>query len=393
MLLKFPSIFSLATIFTLTPCSVFANIWHNAFIDADLYFIFTPEYFNSVVDFENEFPYFHPVIANNAYTPLRLELLYHTMYKIKHPQENYNNLENSSRYKCIFVSLESTKGEEQKCENLLNLAGISLRQEYIYGYLNSQNDECRELAAINIGSARLVIFQFSLPSHILVPCLTCDTSAPNIIPINTISHRDIQKSWDLQNRNMHKFAVLGYVSVNSTCSIFINGFVNFKYVNTNICPMAAIGHKYNLTGLKYGVGEKLLENFKNRNFGLVATSGTNELNLFTYSIHQVSYTYINFVTITNPPSASVGVETFSSPFDTGTWACLLVSILTILVFLMYLDANQINAVDFLPVLAGKLIVILSILLGQVDESMGKAYRTGKAAFVIIILWLLLDKMI
>ncbi len=394
--------------FTMTPAnwiyliistiSLFQNfsecncLWSSLFLNADITFIFTPEC-SKLLDENRDFPYFQKLRAGNPYTPQRQIILCRTTSAFNssngiNPLRRYAYLgtEKSPRPKAIFVPVDATTGYNQastnlKCEYLIKDSSLVLRQEYIFGYtLLHRDGACFKYAAQIIGTAKLFLFQEGINSSLLIPCLTCD---PKIfIQVERFLLSGVRRAWDLENTNMHKYFAFLSNFVRVKCSLHYREFLN---VFNNYCLIQEIADKHNLTLLNYVDNDHVFFSSKSIGVLFIIELGMPNSDYLTYIIR---YCAINFITVTDYPSPAGGVETFMSPLDLGSWICLLISAIAVAGFLASLviaDGSLWTA--YIPLIADKLVTIICLLLGQVGDSSGKPYRTGKVAILLVVLWL------
>lgn len=262
---------------------------------------------------------------------------------------------------------------------------MELREEYIFiRSIPHRDSSCFARAAAWVGNVKLVIFNHNLISPLLMPCLTCyPVTYPTVETGSSLS--DIRQLWDAQNTNMNQYLVTVEESVNTTCNFVYRDL--WQLILVEFCPVAAISKKYNLTLVTNEKGYTIPETFENRNFGNAILT-TILLGDLSYSTCDIKFKPLNFVTVTNLPAPASGVDTFVSPFDLETWACLAVSVVSIAGYLTWHGARQDGGGNsFLITLASKGITVTCILLGQVGDSTGKAFRVGKVALVLLTLWL------
>lgn len=385
--------FLLGTIFSLLPYSECNCLWKGLFHDSDLTFIFTPNMYK-ILDVDGDSPYFQDVRSNNAYTPIRHLVLHQREMIMPVPLEiNFINkfkhrpTEKLSRPKVAFAPLHGTmefitaQGLLQ-CEYIFHISHLVFRQEYFSGHINSpRSKECLHRHADWLGTLKLVLFKETLPVRLLIPCLTCNPkifSAPR-----TFSLLGIRRTWDTQNRDMHKYLVLVHTSVQAKCGLLYKGLANLTF--SDFCLVAAIAEKYNLAVLEYSTGRHFP--FEG-NFGFALAALFDEFRVYHF-VYQVEFISINFMTVTNPPSPAGGVSTFVSPLDLETWSCLIISILSAAGILTLIQWNGDVKIwtSLVATMAGKVITVSCIYLGQVGESSGRAYREGKAVWIMVTLWL------
>lgn len=366
------------------------------FLDADITFIFVSEC-SKLLDIDSNFPYFHSVRILNSYTPLRQITLCESPIDFHLPTEieslhdfSHRETGKSARHHTLFIPLNQPRllvSGYLTCEILLHLVTKEFRPDHVFGKVDLSRDiDCIKRAAVLIGTAKLAIFDDNLTSPLLIPCLTCEPLS--FLQLLTFSPTEIYKRWNLLNKNMHKYSVsystLAESLVNSACSIpYVN---STNSLDPDFCLVLAIVQKYNLTLIrKYGT-DSIADFHPHRNFGGVLSYRINYIETF-YHIYKVSLSYVNFLTITNPPSPASGVATFVTPFDRETWICLLLTIIGLAGFLTYLEFIKVSRNYWLVTALEKLITVTSILLGQVGDTAGKAYRRGKVTLVILTLWL------
>lgn len=182
---------------------------------------------------------------------------------------------------------------------------------------------------------------------------------------------------------MHRYLAFQPDSANVKCSL--NHKVYFEVTRISDCSAHESADKHNLTLLRNRGRNRLF--LSSKSFGVLLPSHLHMSSLDDL-IYEIIHPSFNFVTITDPASLAGGVETFVSPLDLDSWICVLISIITVSGFLtglMVKFASPLAACGGIYV--DKIITITCILLGQVGESSGKAYRVGKVAIVLMILWL------
>lgn len=362
-------------------------IWNNVFLKADLTFIFSPKCYN-LFNLDADLPYFEELKVANLYTPLRLIVICHTSSQTLTPSWpkslrpfKYRSREKSARTKSTFVQLEQTPWSTAvagylSCEYLILILGEVFRQEYIFINANPHRDAvCFERAANILGTTKLIIFEKTVTSTLLIPCLTCKPIVFQYLEI--ITFQEIGQAWHTHNKDMHKYSAFVDDSINTTCGLLHSGFTNSKY--PDFCPIATIAAKYNLTLIE----DHVFSYSYNESFGRLLVTRLNHFFLRD-AIFQVNFKSFNFVTVTNPSTHASGVETFVSPLDVETWICLLISVVSTVGFLACQGTNR-NILT-VTMVADKLITITSLLLGQVGETSGKPYQTGKVILILITLW-------
>lgn len=195
----------------------------------------------------------------------------------------------------------------------------------------------------------------------------------------------IRKNWDDQNKNLHNYLSFIQDPVSLECGLDFWGHED----DYNLCPAVTVAEKYNLTLLEFAGYDHVF--LGSRSFGILYATRYLDEGHRGESIYQVVRQPINFVTIANHPLHSARVEAFLSLFDTESWVCLLISIITISGFLTFLLLRE-AAKDFswllwVHVIVDKVIIISCILLGQVGSSSTKAYQTRKVALVLLTVWI------
>lgn len=189
---------------------------------------------------------------------------------------------------------------------------------------------------------------------------------------------------------MHKYLVQHYILSNfhATCGLQYRGYIDLQ--DSKFCIFQIIAGKHNLTMLPEFGKQEGSESFGHRYFGniIYATKRFENVSF----VYEVNYMLINFVTITNLPSAASGLTTFVTPFDADTWLCLRLSVGSVAVFLSWFTWQGSRQQDFhwrmhIVTMVEKIITVASILLGQVGDSSVKAYRVGKVVLVLLTLWL------
>lgn len=357
------------------------------FLDADITFLFTPD-----CNAADDIPCFYQAITDRyRYTPLRHILLCQTTSGFRYPNGSLASLmafdkEKSARVKAIFLSLDATLGYYPntiylKCEILMKIASLELRQDYIFAHMSRSRDSaCLRRHIHVLGTVKLVVFENS-GTHFLVPCLSCN---PVILSrLETISWEGIRQTWDFQNSDMHKYTLYLPGLAPATCGLLHGGFENLT--DYDICTVATIALKYNLTLIEYK--GQIQAYFGDTSFGVF--SNMDGINFESeYYIYQVVFATLHFITVSPPPSSQAnGIKTFVSPFDVVTWICLLLVILVVAGFLTW-DANATSWRDLAGIMLDKVLVVTFIFLGQVGESTGKIYRAGTTSFILVTLWLL-----
>lgn len=376
------------TIFTLSLIpSVYANQWRRVFANADITSVYSTNCSNP-----SDFSDFHAVAAVNSYTPLRHIALCHTRAGVFFPKSGTQSLEDfkyratekSPRAKVVFIPVHQTMGYYDglgwlKCEFFIYFSDRLLRPEFIFAHSILPRDAgCFKSAARRyVGTAKLFIFQEISPKVLSPPCLTCYPIS--FTQLDDVSLPNLRKLWDARNTNMHKSFAFVSSSVDVACGLLHTGFVN-----VDVCHAAVIAEKYNFTLLKYSGNQNAFHHPWTFGFAISRFFGETAKENSLYQVTQVS---INFVTIANPPSAASGIATFVIPLDWETWTCLLTMIPTVAGFFALVELSGISWTSWIAVMTDKMITVASILLGQVGSSAGRAYRSGKIAFVLVILWL------
>lgn len=292
----------------------------------------------------------------------------------------YRDLEKSGRPKAAFIRLDSGIGFIDgwlKCEYLLLFLGNVFRQEFIFGQIVNYHDKaCLRGGTYIAGISKLILFDKFLPASFQIPCLTCRPITYSRVRI--INIRGIRKLWDANNRDMQEYKVTVLGSTDGTCGLFHWGYVNLEY--THFCPIATIAEKYNLTMVQ----NTRLSRGADVGFGFVLETkdGTSVRNY----IYGVTFRYVNFMTVTNPPSTSSGVEAFIKPFDGETWAFLLITIVLVAGFLTRFREEN-NHSSYVLTVVDRFITVACILLGQVGDSTGKVFSSVKVSLILVILWL------
>lgn len=317
---------------------MFTTAWH----DVDLTFIFTPEC-DKLFYVDSDYHYFQTIRENNPHTPIRQVVLCHTasLFKIAKSAVGYQNMDKSTRSRAVVIPLDTKMAYKKasgylKCESLMYIASKEFRQEYLIGRTGLRRDNaCLTRAAQFIGTSKLLLFEENLTFSVFIPCLTCNSNI--FAKLETISIAGIKTAWDNQNRNMHKYLAYIWATENVTCGMKHSGFENLNH--PYICPIKVIGEKYNLTITEAENHEHVLFSYSKRSFGAAIFLTSKKIPLDD-SIYQVNFRSINFITITNPPSSSSGVETFMSPLDVETWTCLLISSLAVAGFLTWIDGSD-----------------------------------------------------
>lgn len=186
---------------------------------------------------------------------------------------------------------------------------------------------------------------------------------------------------------LHYFAPIYLFIGNGTCGLQYKEYDLIAM--TDMCKVLEIPGKYNLTlELEYHRFINFNGQISGRSFGR-ATPYVEQYNEMDDSIYQVVFYSLNFITVTNPPSANSGLDAFISPFDSETWAFLFITVVTLGGFvsgLGQMDSVQHGCLVLVSIVE-KVISVTSVLLGQVSDTTGKAYRTAKVASLLIILWL------
>ncbi|OXA46677.1 hypothetical protein Fcan01_18158 [Folsomia candida] len=365
-------------------CNFSSTLWQVMFPDADLTFLFTPE-FSQLLNVDSDYPYFSSIIKNTQYIPHKLVQLCHQENTFPHtyPLKNFGhpNRSKSSRPRVIFLRLDST--ESLKCNYLISLAENQFRQEYIFGDIAQpqNNSPCISNAALILSSAKLILFSQKNSTFFTIPCSTCDVIISSQLE-TIISLRAVRQAWDILNLNMHKYLVMIKSSVNATCGLNHNGFSNLN--TTNFCPVAVIAEKYNLTLLQYHAPSNKVSVNPMKSFGIVLYTKISNITPTDY-IYEVAFKSTNFISVSNPPFHSGGVDTFVTPFDIETWTFLLLTAISA-AGILTAASPHVSSTTFL--VADKFLAVTCILLGQVGESGGRSYRTVKAGLVLATLWLL-----
>ncbi|OXA39927.1 putative RNA-directed DNA polymerase from transposon BS [Folsomia candida] len=340
---------------------------------------------------------FRTVAEENSYTPLRHLVLCNTPLGVHYPAGKllefycYRATERATRPKGIFLTLDITKGYHiptnmLHCEMLLYIADRYYRQQYIFGNtVHHRDSACLSRAAYWLSYSKLVLFEnhFEFSKlHFQIPCLTCQPITS--VQLNTVTLLRITELWDAQNRDMNKYLIFLRVSVNSTCGPLIHGFSIVAFAD--YCPTALISEKYNLT---------LLQTFdvsntynRTRSFDLVLFSVGFDMGSLSF-VYELNFVSVNFVTLTSLPSPASDVATFVSPLDTPTWIFALASVFMVAAYLMWLswkESHRSGWILLIAIIADKVFTVATILLAQVGESAGKAYRVRKVGLVIVTLW-------
>lgn len=184
---------------------------------------------------------------------------------------------------------------------------------------------------------------------------------------------------------MHKYSLFLLFSVKGKCGLNFAEFVNLT--SSEICPVGTILEKYNLTTLQYNGPTDDWDG--DTSFGILTYSNLNHVDLDLY-IHDVFFSSITFITVSHLPSTNNGVDAFVSPLDAKSWICLQLTIALVSGFLTWLECQDGNHESWMAdaaIMVDKVIAVTCILLGQVGESMGRAYRTEKGSLVLLPLWL------
>lgn len=378
------------------------TVWSDLFLDADLTFIFTERH-DRLTDLDTDYPYFHIVRVDNSYTPVHNLLVPESLYSNIYIMEalkylrvyGYHDTEKSARSKVIFVNLVASLEWKTKCEALILSSAESFQQEFVFGYYHGSQDlVCLARHVVFLRTMKLVVFQDSASSALSVPCLTCDDMM--FSKMKTLSLLVIRQTWDAHNKDLHKYDILVQISRIGKCAILEDG--SLKFGDLDFCPFAIITNKYNLT-LKDNYLYPSIHNYKSFGYEPIVPIDYNKT--FGYGLDEVNLRKIDFITLTNPPSPSNGLATFVSPFDWEIWCCLLISVVSVAGFLTLLGCkglihgayvSKMRAIPETgtgwPALFGaKLIMVTFIFLGQVGESSTKLYRNGKAAFILLTIWL------
>lgn len=168
---------------------------------------------------------------------------------------------------------------------------------------------------------KLVVFEHLITTGSLyVPCRTCDTIA--FTKLEKLSLPGIREAWDAHNRDHHKYVTYLPMPVKGSCALLQDGLSNLG--DFEFCPVATIAERLNLTQPEYRHGFMLRSE---NNFGLALAEWYHYDIALEFFCYDAAYRYINFITITKPPSPAGGVTIFLSPFDMKTWLCVLVSVI------------------------------------------------------------------
>lgn len=379
-----------------------STIWTGLFFDTDLTFLYTPTC-RKVMDLETDFQYFHDVLDNNPYSPRRNAILcqstsrrfcfYPAPVRVSFKAYSNRDREKSARSQAIFVQFvrhqinPAAIGNLNECRNLIYILTSTIRPHYIFG----QIDRHRYLSDFTIITStivttKLILFEESAPTSLLIPCLTCNQFSG--APLDGISLPEIRQAWDAQNRDMHNYmGILNLQSLNATCGLAHKGFANLQF--PDFCPIAVIANKYNLT-LIGNVDYSWYIKLGRHGYGNVFYLSDNDTGP-AYTVYEVILDEINFVTVTDYPAVASGVESFVSPFDRSTWTFTLMSVLLVGGFFTWLGLREGFRDSSIPLIAtiavDRLIVVTSIFLGQVGDSSGKSYRSGTAALMLVVIWL------
>lgn len=370
------------------------SVWNGKFVESDLTFIFSPNC-DKLLDVAASMPYFHDIIQENSYTPLRHIVLCQTRSRHHYPNGfnlrkwyDYNGTMKSARNKVLFAPLEAIKGSnpasvEYKCVFLIYIADRVFHQEFVFGRTNRPLAKaCLQRHAQFLGTVKLVLFEESHTSLHFIPRLTC--SPITFSQLETISLPHIQQAWDAENTNLHEYLIFVTTPVIAKCGLLYEGFL--KLQDTDFCPVSTIAEKYNLTVLEFN---RRMIVFDEKSFGVPLFSMFNQISL-TDVVNQLDFMLINFITVTSLPSPANGLATFLSPFDLETWCCLVTSVIStagFLQFVLYRPVNPCKLTCRVSKMAENMITVFSIFLGQVGNSFRRAYRVGKIALLLVTLWL------
>lgn len=361
------------------------------FAESDLTFSHSPDSstrLNNHPDYDD----FYTVLAHNPYSPVRSVILHNVNWYNPNTERDikafwYCAMEKTSRVKAIFVNLEQPsmrvdKGQKCfKCEYLVYLVGYRLGYEFIFARIEFSLIPKSFLlsAPALLGEAKFILFEKTFTSPLFIPCLTCDPIAYTKLEI--ISLGVIRETWNGLNRNMHQYLILLQSSVNATCVLNHKGYFNLE--SRNLCPVATVAAKYNLTLLEYEPNlDPLIAT--GRMFSLVLESKVNAVDEMDY-IYEVRFKSTNFITVTDPGSQVSGVGAFVSPLTAEAWLCLLVTVISIAGFLTlmeWLRANQ-DISTIVAAMVDNLITMSSVLLGQVGGTCGRTFQTTQVAVILL----------
>lgn len=347
-----------------------------------------------------EFPYFQVIREDNSYTPLRYFELQQSIlstndanaYRNHVRAHRYRDTEKSARPRIVFIDMKS-------CNHLFLFTGLPFRQEVIFGYYRSQNDlSCLSTHVFFLGTMKLVLFQDGITLSLLVPCLTCDPIT--FSKIRTLTLRGIRKSWDAQNIGLHQYIVFLDKPVQGKCDLLQDELA--MLTNFNFCTAATIAERYNLTLLRAKSREvaDVMRNNDN-SFGHSILVDFDYIPRYLFTYFEPYFRSVNFLTITNPPSARSGIVTFVLPFELEIWWHLLVSVISvagILTFSAWAGGGRDDGIPmkteglwreagfYAAAMAEKVITVTFIFLGQVGDSSGRTYRKGKVAIIVFTIW-------
>lgn len=369
-----------------------ATLWEGLFLDADLIFVFTPECWKSI-NVDSDYAYFNFVMAGNPYTPLQNFVFCHfpshfMMLEIFYSQDGYKPVEKVARPTATFIPLHRSMGYATigrlKSELLIHIVDKVLRPSYIFGHTQLYRDGApSNHIAQFLYKSKLIIFEDSITSPLFIPCLTCHPVVSSRLA-TMLSLANIRIAWNAQNMNMHKYYLFVNDKVSVKCGLLHIGVANQSY--HDVCQVVEIAKKYNLTLLEYKRDFEIF--ITNPSFGIAIFVKYNEIH-FDQHVYQVDFVYTNFITVTNPPSPASGIATFVYPFDWETWTSLLVTIISAAACLTLLVPPGLGNgswIDCAAIMMDKMITVANIFLGNIGETSGKAYRTAKAAFILLALW-------
>ncbi|OXA36737.1 hypothetical protein Fcan01_28490 [Folsomia candida] len=386
---------------TLWTCSFYfhsalSTPFHEVFHEADLTFVSVPACSNSMILDKIEVRHFHTIQNVNLYTPLRYYVLCYTGSGLLFPQVLVNIDWNLNKDKCsrpvvVFIRSDRSVGQTSDgysaCEDLIYYNYRVFRPYVIFSLTLHRRDlECYARAAELIGLAKLVVLEDSVKSpRYFLPCLTCKPI--KYLRLRGISLFNVRKAWDIINKNMHEYYIY-YLKTQKFVRRGRCGLLPSKLGEIdefNFCLIKTISIKYNLTMMQVSSRSRHVDLSLERVMGIrddLPNSAKDE-------VYEVQFGYINFLTITNPPSPASGVTTFVSPFDTESWTFLLISVIFVATYFAWLEQDGIIRCDLQTFvsMAEKVITVTSMFLGQVGETTRKAYCKAKVALILVILWL------
>lgn len=287
------------------------------FIDADLTFVYTPESDKSFA-VDTGFPYVHVVMADNFYTPLRHVVFNQSIFSAMDINRHLNHLikfeypetKKFSRPIVLSLNFVASARLDKNCENSIFSFVTAFRPELLFVKAEDRKDfYCLQRHPRFLVTGKLVLFH---TNSLFVPCLTCDRVV--LSKLGKLSLPGIREGWDAQNRDLHKYFTYLNMPVKGSCALLQDGLSNLK--DFAFCPVATIAERFNVTLLEHRHGDMLQGN---KNFGLALVEWYGYNTALEFICYGFDLQYINFITITKPPSPAGGVTIFLSPFDMQTW--------------------------------------------------------------------------